>query len=188
MHSLGRPHRYQAVAGLALVAGLLGSSTTGGGGLDLGSLLGIGGSTTSTAAPSETQPGGHLRLDDQTLVKGCHYYDYSYAITVPPGDEFDLEIFLTDPHGTSQASDVVLSGADGYSGTKHLMICRSNTTPGTFTLHGTLYTNDGAGPTTTTRLADDRAQFTKAKKAKKAHHAKHHKKHKHKHKHKKRHH
>lgn len=178
MHILRTQRQYHGVVSLALVAGLLGGSTGGGPDLlgGLGGLLGIGGPSTPAATTAPAQTGGSLHMPDQRLRKGCHPYDYSYSITVQPGDDFDLEIFLTDPRGTSQASDVILSGADGYSGTKHLTICRSNTTPGLFTLHGTLYTNDGAGPTTTTPLPDTTAKLATHKKH---HHKKHHKKRRH---------
>lgn len=180
MRSLGSQHRYHGVLGLALIGGLLAGGT--GGGLDLGGLLGILGGSGTTAAPQSQQaePGGSLHLGNQRLLKGCHHYDYSYAITVPSGSEFDLEVFLTDPRGVSQASDVILSGADPLSGVKQLTLCRSNTTPGRFTLHGTLYTNDGSGPTATTTLPDSSAKLTVPKKGHhKHHHAKHHKKKRH---------
>lgn len=175
MHGLGRQHLCHGVVTLALVGGLLGGSDGGLGGLGaLGDLLGLGGgSAPASASAQQQQPGGHLDMRTQKLRKGCQRYSYSYALTIPSGDEFDLEIFMTDPRGVSQASDVILSGADPTAGTKSMTICRSNTVPGTFTLRGTLYTTDGAGPTTATRLPDE--------------HAKLHKKHHH-HKHKKRHH
>lgn len=198
MHGLGRRQRlYHGVVTIALVGGLLGggggSGGLGGLGDLLGGLLGSGGAT-STGNPtgSGTQPGGHLQMADQKLRKGCQRYSYSYAITVPAGDEFDLEIFVTDPRGISQGSDVILSGADSLTGIKSLTICRSNTMPGTFALRGTLYTNDGVGPTTTTVLPTDTFKLTvhraHAHKHKgKKHHKKHHHAHKHAVKHQKRH-
>jgi hypothetical protein len=161
---------YHGVVSLALLGGLLGSSDGGLGGL-LGGLLGPG---TSTPANATVQPGGSLHMDSQKLRKGCQRYSYSYAVTVPAGDEYDLEILVTDPRGISQGSDVILSGADPETGTKSLTICRSNTVPGRFTLHGTLYTTDGASPTTTTMLADDAFKLTVPKKHKHHHKKRHH--------------
>jgi len=184
MHGLGQRNLFHGVVSLALIGGL---AAGGDGGL-LGGLLGIlgGGSGTSTSTTTTAvKPGGRLHMDSQKLRKGCKPYSYSYAITVPSGDDFDLEIFLTDPRGVSQASDVVLSGADGLSGTKSMTLCRSNTTPGTFTLRGTLYTSDGVDPTTTTALPNDTFKLTVHKKKHPKHHKKHHKHH---HKNKKRHH
>lgn len=152
MQHLGKQRVYHGVASIALITGLLGG---GGGGL-----LGILGGNSSPAASTATQPGGHLSAPNQKLRKGCRTYSYSYSITVPQGDDFDLETFVTDKRGVSQASDVILSGADPLSGVKHMTICRSNTVRGTFTLHGTLYTNDGSGPTTTTPLPDATFKLT----------------------------
>ena len=177
MHGLGTQRIYHGVVSLALLGGLLGSSGDGGLGSLLGGLFGSG--TATPSANATVQPGGSLHMDSQKLCKGCQRYSYSYTVTVPADDEYDLEILVTDPRGVSQGSDVILSGADPETGTKSLTICRSNTVPGWFTLHGTLYTTDGASPTTTTVLANDAFQLTV------------HKKHKHKHKHhhhKKRHH
>jgi hypothetical protein len=170
MNGLGRRQRaFHGVIGLAVLGGLLGGSDGGLGLLgSLGDLLGLGGGATP-AASSAAQPAGSLHFDSQKLRKGCQRYSYSYQLTIPPGDDFDLEIFVTDPRGVSQGSDVILSGADPVAGAKSLTICRSNTVPGTFTLHGTLYTNDGAGPTTTTPLADDAFTLTAPKAHKKAH-------------------
>ena len=179
MRGLGQRNIFHGVVSLALVGGL---ATGGDGGL-LGGLLGLlggGSGTSTTTAPAK--PAGRLHMPSQKLRKGCKPYSYTYAITVPAGDDYDLEIFVTDPRGVSQASDVVLSGTNGLSGSKSLTICRSNTTPGTFTLRGTLYTNDGSGPTTTTPVPNDTFKLTVQKKPKKHH------KHKHHHKNKKRHH
>ena len=176
MHGHRNQRVYHGVVSLALLGGLLGSSDGGLGGLGaLGDLLGLGGGSSAPASASPQQPDGHLDMKSQKLRKGCRQYSYTYAITVPAGDEFDLETFVTDRRGVSQGSDVILSGADATSGTKTMTICRSNTVPGRFTLRGTLYTNDGAGPTTATPLPDDHAKLTVHKK-------------KHHHKHKKRHH
>ncbi|WGL51084.1 hypothetical protein P5P86_14050 [Nocardioides sp. BP30] len=175
MHGLGKRQRiYHGAVGLALLGGLLG--TGGGGGLgDLGSLLGgLLGPGDSATAQSATPISGRLHMADQKLRKGCKSYSYDYTVTVPADQEYDLEIFVTDPRGVSQGSDVILSGADPESGTKSLTICRSNTVPGTFTLRGTLYTNDGAGPTTTTVVPADSFRLTLAKKHHKHKHAKHH--------------
>jgi hypothetical protein len=194
MHGLGRRQRlYHGVVAIALMGGLLAGGSGGGlGGLGdlLGGLLGGGADAGTPGSPgSSVQPGGHLHMADQKLRKGCQRYSYSYAITVPAGDEFDLEIFVTDPRGVSQGSDVILSGADSLSGVKSLTICRSNTVSGTFALRGTLYTNDGVGPTTTTVLPTDTFKLTvhTHKDNGKKHHKKHRHAHKHAHKHQKRH-
>jgi len=166
MHSLGSQRLHHGVAGLALV-GLMSGSTSGLGLLT--DLLGLGGSSTP-AASTASPPSGRLDMGNHRLHRGCAKYAYRYALHVPEGDEFDLEIFVTDRRGVSQASDVILSGADPLSGTKRVTICRSNTVPGRFVLHGTLYTNDGAGPTTTTRVPDEPFRLTATHK----HHKKRH--------------
>jgi len=172
MHGLGHRNLFHGVVSLALIGGL---AAGGDGGL-LGGLLGLLGGGSGTTTSATVKPGGRLHMDSQKLRKGCQRYSYQYALTVPSGDDFDLEIFVSDPRGVSQASDVILSGADALSGTKSLTICRSNTTPGTFTMRGTLYTNDGSGPTTTTPLPNDTFTLT--------YHKKHHHKHRHGHHHK----
>jgi len=160
---------YRGVVALALLGGLLSGGTD-----PLGGLLGLfgGGSTTPAAA---TQPSGQLAMRNQVFHKGCSAYSYGYSVTVPAGDDWDLETFLTDKHGTSQGSDVILSGADPTTGTKHLTICRPSSPAGRFTLHGTLYTSNGVDPTTTTVLAPVTVKFTKP------HHRKHHHRHHHRH-------
>ncbi|HVX55093.1 hypothetical protein [Nocardioides sp.] len=166
MRHRGPGQVYRGVVSLALLGGLLA-----GGSDPLGGLLGLlgGGSTTPAAT---VQPSGQLSMGNQVLRKGCSAYSYGYSITVPPGDDWDLETFLTDKHGTSQGSDVILSGADPTTGTKHMTLCRPSSPAGTFTLHGTLYTSDGVDPTTTTVLAP-----VTVKLAKPHHHKKHHHKH-----------
>ena len=153
MKRLGSQRLYHGVASLALLGGLMGTTTAPGGtGGLLGGLLGGGGD--ANASPQSTTISGHLAISNQRLRKGCRAYAYRYRLQVPNGIDYDFEVFVTDPRGISQASDVILSGADPLSGTKHFTICRSNTVPGRFVLHGTLYTNDGQGPTTTTKVAD----------------------------------
>lgn len=182
MHGLGKQQRiYHGVVSLALLGGLL---SAGDGGLgSLGSLLdgvlGTGGSASAQSATQSTTPTtrASLHAADQRLRKGCKRYTYSYTLTVPSDQEYDLEIFVTDPRGISQGSDVILSGADPEAGTKKLTICRSNTVPGTFTLHGTLYTDDGVDPTTTTAVRSDTFKLTVHKKHAKHKHAKHKKRH-----------
>ncbi|WP_017935028.1 hypothetical protein [Nocardioides sp. Iso805N] len=174
MHGLGKQQRiYHGVVSVALLGGLL-SAGDGGLGSLLDGLLGSGGPVT---AQSATPTSASLHAADQKLRKGCKRYSYGYALTVPSDQEYDLEIFVTDPRGVSQGSDVILSGADPETGTKKLTICRSNTVPGTFTLHGTLYTDDGAGPTTTTAVRSDTFTLTVHKKHAKHKHAKHKKRH-----------
>lgn len=168
MRDRGPGQAYRGVVALALLGGLLA-----GGADPLGGLLGLlgGGSSTAPAATTSTQPAGQLAMGNQVFRKGCSAYSYGYRITVPAGDDWDLETFLTDKHGTSQGSDVILSGADPTTGTKHLTICRPSSPAGKFTLHGTLYTSNGVDPTTTTVLAPVTVKLTKP------HHKKHHHKH-----------
>jgi hypothetical protein len=159
---------YRGVVALALLGGLLTGSTD-----PLGGLLGpLGGGSTAPAA--STQPSGQLSMRNQVLHKGCSPYSYDYSITVPAGDQWDLETFLTDKHGTSQGSDVILSGADPTTGTKHMTICRPSSPAGRFTLHGTLYTSNGVDPTTTTVLAPVTVKLTKPHHKKHRHHKHHH--------------
>lgn len=168
-HGSGQVHR--GVVALALLGGLLTSGTD-----PLGGLLGLlGGGSSSTAPTAAARPAGQLSMGDHVLRKGCAAYSYRYRITVPAGSDWDLETFLTDKHGTSQGSDVILSGADPTSGTKHLTICRPSSPPGRFTLHGTLYTSDGVDPTTTTVLAPVTVRLVKP------HHQKRHHRHRHSH-------
>jgi hypothetical protein len=169
MQSLGTQRTYHGLGSLAVLAGLLGTTVLGGLG-SLGDILGLGGSSAPTASTATTTPSGSLHMRSQKLRKGCKRYSYRYRLTVPSGDDFDLEIFVTDRRGVSQASDVILSGADPTSGVKHLTLCRSNTVPGKFALRGTLYTNDGSGPTTTTPLRTDHFRLW-------VHHHKHKKRH-----------
>ena len=156
----GRQHLIHAGISLALVAGLLGTGvpapaaaadSSGLGGL-LGTLFGGG---TSSPLPQASTISGRLDMPSQRLRRGCKKYTYHYRLQIPDGLEFDLEIFVTDPRGVSQASDVILSGADPLEGAKNVTICRSNTQPGRFLVHGELYTNDGQGPTTETKVPDE---------------------------------
>ena len=170
MRSLGSQRVHHGIAGLALV-GLMSGSTGG-----LGSLLdglGLGGDSSTPQAASQTIS-ARLHVADQRLRRGCAGYVYRYDLQVPEGQEFDLEIFVTDPRGASQASDVILSGADPLQGTKKVTICRSNTVPGRFVLHGSLYTNDGSGPTTTTPAPDEPFRLTAAHQHHRHHKKRHH--------------
>jgi hypothetical protein len=168
MQRLGSQRLYHGLTSMALVGGLMAGSTSGGLGGLLGGLLGTG--TNTPTASSSTALSGHLDMPSQRLRQGCRKYTYQYVLHVPDGTEFDLEIFVTDPRGISQASDVILSGADPLRGSKYVTICRSNTEPGRFVLHGTLYTNDGQGPTTTTKVPDDPFRLTVPHRHKKRHH------------------
>ncbi|MCA1982438.1 hypothetical protein [Nocardioides nematodiphilus] len=174
MKHLGGQRLARAAMVLALAGSVVGAgaSSAAASSDPLGGLLGgLLGGPTATSSPQATTISGHLDMADQRLRKGCRKYAYRYRLQIPDGQEFDFEILVTDPRGISQASDVILSGADPLSGTKTVTICRSNTEPGRFVLHGALYTNDGQGPTTTTTVPDDPFRLTI-----------------HKHKHKKRHH
>jgi hypothetical protein len=168
MRDRGPGQVYRGVVALALLGGLLTGGTD-----PLGGLLGLLGGGSSTPAAT-VQPAGHLSMSGQVLRKGCSAYSYGYSITVPAGDDWDLETFLTDKHGTSQGSDVILSGADPTTGTKHMTICRPSSPAGRFTLHGTLYTSDGVDPTTTTVLAPVTVTLAKPHHKKRHHHKKHH--------------
>ena len=74
------------------------------------------------------------------LRHGCKSYRYSYKVSAP-SDEWGLETFLIGPKGGRLGSDAILSGGDPRSGTKTWKICRTNTTPGRFTIKGRLTYN-----------------------------------------------
>ncbi|WP_300679340.1 hypothetical protein [Nocardioides sp.] len=145
--------------------------------LGLPGLLGLAPAT--SAGASSFQAG--YAAPDQTLVRGCSWYRYSYW--VQPGDnDWVLQIGIVDAGGVHQAFQFFTSGSPGdpTSGTARFQLCSANVhAPGRFSLVGELDLSNGSTQTATTLPT---VHFT-VKPAKAA--VKHHKKKKKKRHHKK---
>jgi hypothetical protein len=109
-------------------------------------------------ASADTHPEwGHTAAADARILKGCHRYSYSYALTPPDGD-WQLETFLVGPHGRQYGSGWFITG-DPLVGRSGWRLCQRVVRPGTYTIRALLTVDDAVAtyagwlPDTTFRLS-----------------------------------
>lgn len=88
-------------------------------------------SSSSTAEPGSGAEWGSTRAPDQVLRAGCRNYRFSYRINTP-NDEWQAEVFFTDPKGRAIAHKIFDAGSDPRADTRTFRTCRPSTTPGRF--------------------------------------------------------
>lgn len=90
-------------------------------------------STSVAARTTGAQAWGSTKAPDQVLRKGCRNYRLSYRITTP-NDEWQAEMFVTDPRGRAIASVLVDAGSNPRKDIRTFRTCRASTTYGRFKL------------------------------------------------------
>ena len=99
-------------------------------------LLPLGASPTvaATPAPAAGVEKSSVRVwsPNGVLTKGCHGHRYRYALDVPAGDSWALDLALVDRRGKVVASGFELKGADPQRGTGRFMFCSGGVRPGRF--------------------------------------------------------
>lgn len=102
----------------------------------------IGGAGSVATATSSTGAGapdrgpaswGSIKAPDQVLRQGCRDYRFAYRITTP-NDEWQAEVFVTDPRGRAIASVLVDAGSNPSQAVTTFRTCRVSTTHGRFKL------------------------------------------------------
>ena len=90
-------------------------------------------STPDAARTTEAQSWGSTSAPDQVLRRGCRDYRFSYRITTP-NDEWQAEVFVSDPRGRAIASVTLDAGINPRRAVRTFRTCRASTTYGRFKL------------------------------------------------------
>ncbi len=101
---------------------------------------------TATSGPAARETGaaswGSTKAPDQVLRKGCRSYRFSYRITTP-NNEWQAEMFITDPRGRAVGSVLADAGSDPRANVRTFRMCRPVTSPGRFKLRMRVSYNEG---------------------------------------------
>ncbi|GEP39533.1 hypothetical protein NPS01_31960 [Nocardioides psychrotolerans] len=89
--------------------------------------------TAPTARTTDASSWGSTRAPDQVLRQGCRNYRFAYKITTP-NNEWQAEVFVTDPRGRAIGSVLVDAGSNPRQDVRTFRTCRASTTPGRFKL------------------------------------------------------
>ncbi len=82
------------------------------------------------SAVAEDPAGAKVWSRDGVLRKGCPGHRYRYAVRVPAGDSWSLEIYLVNRRGRIKATDYKIKGGDPKQGRGKLQFCSQNMRPG----------------------------------------------------------
>ena len=96
---------------------------------------------------------GHAWREDGVLRVGCHDYTFQYRVkpgNVHPGENWAVELFLTDGRGQGVGTVIKDSAIDPKRGHGEYRICRNTAKPGRFKIRGKLSvdTPDDGNPLT----------------------------------------
>lgn len=69
---------------------------------------------------------------DGVLSKGCPGHRYRYAVQVPAGDSWALEVYLVNRRGKIRAMSYHVKGGDPKEGRGRLQFCSQNMRPGRY--------------------------------------------------------
>lgn len=99
----------------------------------------------ASAVPArETHPEwGDTAAKNATVKRGCHKYDYTYALTPPDGD-WALETFLVGPRGKASGSGYFVTGKDALAGKSSWRLCWHGVKGGRYTIKAKLSIQNGA--------------------------------------------
>ncbi len=97
-------------------------------------LLPLGGASATADAPvaRAAEATAKVRSADGVLTKGCPGHKYRYAVEVPAGDSWSLELHLVNRKGRTVAFDYQLSGGDPKQGKGRLRFCSLDIKPGRY--------------------------------------------------------
>ncbi|HWM75381.1 MAG TPA: hypothetical protein VNQ53_16655 [Nocardioides sp.] len=108
---------------LALVGALLAALMLPTGGLPAAAGVGTAGDESATAK---------VWSGDGVLRKGCHGHGYGYAVDVPDGDSWSLEVSLVNRKGRTLFQGYELIGADPKQGKGRFLYCAHDLRPGRY--------------------------------------------------------
>ena len=80
--------------------------------------------------PAPTRRPRRSGTGDGTLRKGCHGHRYGYAVVVPAGDSWALEVFLVDRRGKTVSFGYETTGGDPKKGQGRFQFCAGRPPPG----------------------------------------------------------
>jgi hypothetical protein len=88
--------------------------------------------TTGAAAADDGEATAKVWSGDGVLRAGCPGHGYRYAVRVPSGDSWSLEIYLVNRRGRTVAMDYQVKGGDPRKGKGRLQFCSQNMRPGRY--------------------------------------------------------
>jgi hypothetical protein len=83
-------------------------------------------------AAREDVAGAKVWSRDGVLRKGCPGHRYRYAVRVPSGDSWSLEVYLVNRRGRTVAMDYKIKGGDPKEGRGRFQFCSQNMRPGRY--------------------------------------------------------
>lgn len=86
---------------------------------------------TNAAAQSEGAT-AKVWSGDGVLRKGCHGHGYGYAVDVPAGDSWSLEVSLVNRKGRALYQGYEIKGADPKQGKGRFLFCSHDLRPGRY--------------------------------------------------------
>jgi len=93
------------------------------------------GATPATADPAAARAAeatAKVGSPDGVLSKGCPGHRYRYAVDVPDGDSWGLDIYLVNRRGRIMASGYEIKGADPQQGKGRFQFCSRDLRPGRY--------------------------------------------------------
>lgn len=97
-------------------------------------LLPLGGTPAIADAPvaRAAEASAKIRSADGVLTKGCPGHRYRYAIDVPKGDSWALDVYLVNRAGRTVAFNYEVVGGDPKRGKGRLQFCSVDVRPGRY--------------------------------------------------------
>jgi hypothetical protein len=93
------------------------------------------GATPATAATSSARADeatAKVWSGDGVLRKGCHGHRYGYAVVVPAGDSWSLEVSLVNRRGRTVSFGYETTGGDPKKGRGRFQFCGNDLRPGRY--------------------------------------------------------
>ena len=75
---------------------------------------------------------------DGVLTKGCHGHKYRYAVDVPAGDSWSLDVWLVNRNGRKVAFNYEITGGDPKEGKGRFQFCSLDIKPGRYKVRAEL--------------------------------------------------
>ena len=66
------------------------------------------------------------------MLRGCHGHGYTYAVDVPAGDSWSLEVFLVNRRGKTVSFGYEIKGGDPKQGKGRFQFCADDLRPGRY--------------------------------------------------------
>lgn len=97
-------------------------------------MLPLAGTSATAGAPvaRAAEASAKIRSTDGVLSKGCPGHRYRYAVDVPAGDSWSLDVYLVNRAGRTVAFNYELVGGDPKKGKGRLQFCSVDVKPGRY--------------------------------------------------------